>query len=58
MTFSTLAQQTGYSGSESIHDLTPVGTDEDEYRRYKNLMGQGQELIDDDNADVREYLLP
>lgn len=56
MTFSTLQQQTSYSGSDSIHDLTPVGTDEDEYKRYQQQYGQ--ELTDDDDADLREYLLP
>lgn len=41
MTYSTLTAQTDSSDFSklSVHDFTPVGTDEDEYHRYQAIMG-------------------
>lgn len=58
MTFTTLQQQTNSSDSDiGFHDLTPVGTDEDEYKRYQALMhgnlgDQGSDDFTDDLTDA------
>lgn len=52
MTFTTLAQQTSYSDSSfSDHDITPVGTDEAEFKRYKALMGEQDLQVNDFTDD-------
>lgn len=40
MTFTALQQQTSYSDFNEVHDPTPIGTDEAEYRRYTEVMGE------------------
>jgi hypothetical protein len=58
MTYSTLTAQTNssvYPNADHM-GLTPIGTDEDEYKRYQQQY-PGQEPLDDD-AEFREYLLP
>lgn len=55
MTYNVLAAQTTSDSNFSVHDLTPVGTDEDEFKRYQQQYGQ--ELDPDDDADLREYVI-
>lgn len=53
MTFSTLQQQTSYSDSSfTEHDLTPVGTDEDEAKRYSEIMGAPKDQVYDFTDDL------
>lgn len=53
MTFSTLQAQTSYSASEDHLGLKPIGTDEDEARRYREIYGED---LDDNADDVAEFL--
>lgn len=55
ITYSTLHQQTN-SSAFSEHDLTPVGTDEDEYARWQATLAPGTttEGYDDYTDDFQD----
>lgn len=56
MTFQVLQAQTSYSDSSGNVDhlgLTPIGTDADEARRYKEIYGED---LDEHSGDIAEFL--
>lgn len=53
MTFQVLQAQTSYSDSEDHLGLTPIGTDADEARRYKEIYGED---LDEHSGDIAEFL--